>query len=198
MIAAAFAAAALFATSGSAQPSGEVPPAVQGEGAASGFLLQGALSAHTGSAELGTLSSALFFGFVAELRVGWMFDELAVAVSSSFSDRTDPDSQDSTVQFGPVVEVFLWHSSDDAVRLYALGGATFGAWLEHTETPLDEEDDKTFVAALELGFGGCYFPHPDFSFGLELGSRTEFRGADETIYDTGFFASLVVGFVAGS
>ena len=165
---------------------------------ATGFLLGGTLSA---GATFGALNAAtdIGFGFHGGMRLGWMLDLLAAAVEVTYGSGSDDNSYDGAVTAGPVVNFFFWRTLDDTVRLYALGGAAFGALLER-ETPEvgPEVSDDTFLATLSLGVGGCYFLHPNFLIGLEVGSRTDFIGADNTGYLSGFFASLTLGFVAGS
>jgi hypothetical protein len=168
---------------------------------ATGFLLEGVLSASTTISPIA--GEVGFIGIGGTLRAGWMFDAFSLALNFAYgSVTTDPDGDGShyggIVAAGPVAQIFLWQTADRAAGLYALAGVSFGAVLErYTPAPADVNDDETFAAILDLGFGGCYFLHPNFSLGVEVGAKTTFVGIDNSYYISAFFAALAIGFVAG-
>jgi hypothetical protein len=160
--------------------------------AATGFLLQGAIMVKTPLTGLGEMS--LFYSNVldGDLRIGWMGDSFALALKASFASVSDGGSDvTGMVKFGPTAEIFLWRSMDRRARVYALLGADFGALL-------GDGEGKEFVSGLDLGFGGCYFLHPNVTLGLELGSHTDIWSIDDPVFISTFFASAVLGFVVGS
>jgi hypothetical protein len=169
-----------------------VPGAPPSSEAATGFLLQGTLSARTPLAGLREMSLFFINPLAGDVRLGWMGDSVAVALKASFASISDGGSEvTGTVKFGPLAEIFLWRSTDQRARVYALIAADFGALI------VDGEGED-LVSAFDLGFGGCYFLHRNFTLGLELGSHTDVYGHEDPIFVSGFFASLVFGFVVGS
>jgi hypothetical protein len=168
---------------------------------ATGFLLEGVISASTTISPIA--GEVGFTGIGGTLRAGWMFDAFALALEFAYGSITlDPDGDGShytgIVAAGPVAQIFLWQTADRAAGLYALAGLNLGAVLERfTPSPADANDDETFAAILDLGFGGCYFLHPNFSLGVEVGAKTTFVGIDNSAYLSAFFAALTIGFVAG-
>ncbi|MBI5489166.1 MAG: hypothetical protein HY905_17655 [Deltaproteobacteria bacterium] len=168
-----------------------IPAAPPGSEAATGFLLQGTLSARTPLTGLGEMSLVYGSPLSGDVRIGWMMDSVAVALKASFAGISDGGSDvTGTVKFGPLAEIFLWRSADRRARVYALLGAEFGALLVG-----GEGDD--LVSGFDLGFGGCYFLHRNFTVGLELGSHTDVYGHEDPLFISSFFASLVLGFVVG-
>ena len=169
--------------------------------AASGFLLEGVLSASTTITPISGTDIG-FGGLAGTLRAGWMLDSLAVALeiaygSVTLSNDAGASSYDGTVTVGPLAKIFLWQTADRVARLYALAGVNFGAVLERDEAGGVSRDDETFAAVLDLEFGGCYFLHPNFTLGVEIGTKTTFIGIDNSLYLSSFFAALTIGFVAG-
>jgi hypothetical protein len=180
-----------------AGPAAAQPMPVEGtaapEGPATGFLLQGALSVATPLTSLfGEMSMFYDNPLTGDVRLGWMGDSFALALTASFASVSDGESDvNGLVKLGPLAEIFLWRSTDRRAGVYALVGADFGALL------VDGEGED-LVSAFDLGFGGCYFLHRNFTLGLELGSHTDVYGHDAPLFVSGFFASLVLGFVVGS
>ncbi|MBI5500000.1 MAG: hypothetical protein HY907_07135 [Deltaproteobacteria bacterium] len=175
--------------------------------AASGFMLQAVINAGTTS---GPLVMAGDFAIVSPvsgtLRIGGLFDLLAASLEVNYASISSTDeaggvTRDSyygQVSLGPAVQFFLWQTADGAGRFYALGAVDFGASMQSVSSGSVTVDDETFLAALKLGFGGCYFLHRNFPLGLEVGARTDFIGADNPTIFSNFFAGLTLGFVVGS
>ena len=176
-----------------------------GSAAATGFLLEGALAFGTSVGATETSTGIGIIGISGSLRAGYMADALALALdiaysSASVEDEAGNSNYQGSVMLGPLAQIFLWQSADRAARLYALAGVSFGDAIERTnyaEPLLPDTSDDTFMAALNLGFGGCYFLQRNFTLGLELGSKTNFIGTKDTLYLSIFYAALTIGFVAG-
>jgi len=176
-----------------------------GSAAATGFLLEGALLFGTSVGATETSTGIGITGISGSLRAGYMADALALALdiayaSFSVEDEAGNSGYQGSVMLGPLAQIFLWQSADRAARLYALAGVSFGDSIERNNyvSPLiPDSSDDTFMAALNLGFGGCYFLQRNFTLGLEVGSKTSFIGTKDTLYLSVFYAALTIGFVAG-
>ncbi len=167
-----------------------------GSAKATGFLLEGVLSATTTVVSLG--AAGLSVGGVAgSLRAGWMFDSFAIALEAIYGSASDDDNFSGTVAFGPVGQIYLWQTADRAGGIYALLGVDFGDNITKRTVGTVEATDDTFVSVLNLGFGGNYFLSPNLSLGLEVGSKTSFVGVDNPVYISAFYAAFAIGFVAG-
>jgi hypothetical protein len=189
----------LLPAAGSAQVAPGTIPAPANERPATGFLLQGGLA--TGATWITGLGGAVaFMNLQGSLRVGAMFDALAITAEISYSSVSDDTSYDGTLLLGPSADIFLWRSSDQTVRLYVLAGVNFGVNMEREDAdpPTPAASDDTFASQLVLGVGGMFFLHRNFPIGVEIGSRTTFIGVDNPEYVSGFFAGLNFGLVAGN
>jgi hypothetical protein len=187
----------LLPAAGSAQLTPAFPTAA--ERPASGFLLQGGLA--TGVSWIAGLGSSFaVMNVQGVLRVGAMFDLLAITAELSYASFSDVTSYGGTLLLGPSADIFLWRSADETVRFYVLAGANFGANMtrEDADPPTPAVSDDTFAAQLVLGVGGMFFLHRNFPLGVEIGSRTTFVGADNPEIASGFFAALNFGLVVGN
>ena len=172
------------------------PTGVGGSAKATGFMLEGVLTAGTAIVPLG-VGGLTFGGVSGSLRAGAMFDSFAIALEAVYASGSDDDNYTGTVAFGPVGQIFLWQTPDRAAGIYALLGVDFGDAITKRTAGTVEVTDDTFLALLNLGFGGSYFLSPNFSLGLEVGSKTSFIGIDNPTYLSLFYAALTIGFVAG-
>ncbi|MDI7269894.1 MAG: hypothetical protein QME96_18030 [Myxococcota bacterium] len=179
------------------------PPAVASEGAASGFMIQGLVG--------GTRVWSSFRGMqpfaepVSVLRIGGMWDTMAVAANVSFFAVAQPEGDYEGIHvlsLGPDLELFVWSSADGAARLYVLAGFNLGVGIDEEAAPPspDPEFDETefdFVGGFCLGLGGHYFLHRNFALGVEIGSRTLFIDDPIIRAISSLYAALSITFVAG-
>jgi len=187
----------------------QLVPSAPDESPASGFMVQGVMSASVSAGLMKCVGDTCFSDAAigGALRLGGLWEMLAVGLDVRYAGVSVPGSGEGLhmVTAGPDLEFFVWRSAEGRARLYLLAGVDLGAAIldrESSDPYYRPEDDADLLAGLTLGLGGMCFLHRNFALGMEVGARTLFvrddeATDDETVASAAFFAALSGTFVVG-